>query len=417
MSLALDAADAGTRSAHGAGLSASARCWRRWACASGRRRRRAVEPRRRVRRCRGVPVAAAPAARGRSRRVAPQPARRDRGAGASRRAADRRARLAGAARRGRRLPRLRAVRSRTQTVFGVGHPQAHWMIVGEAPGEQEDLQGEPFVGPAGQLLDSMLRALGLTRARGAAASAQVFIANTLKCRPPRNRNPEPAELARCEPFLRRQIELVQPRIILAMGRFAVQALLRSDEPIGRLRGRVHRYRGVPLVVTYHPAYLLRNLADKARAWEDLCLAAAVLERQAMTGGGARGPMTCTGGRADASVRRGHRARARQPAAPGRQQRAGADRLLRRRALRCLFAKPATRGPSASTSRASSAARSRRSSAPRRAPHRAARRRGAQPTGAARATSASCRRRPAGAGSRSSCCRTSTPTARCRAPSC
>jgi len=168
--------------------------------------------------------------------------------------------------------------SRRQTVFGVGHPQARWMVVGEAPGEQEDLQGEPFVGPAGQLLDAMLRALGLTREDDGPPEQRVYIANTLKCRPPRNRNPSPEEMAQCEPFLVRQIELVQPRIILAMGRFAVQALLRSSEPIGKLRGRVHAYQGVPLVVTYHPAYLLRTLPDKARAWEDLCLAASVAER-------------------------------------------------------------------------------------------------------------------------------------------
>ena len=166
--------------------------------------------------------------------------------------------------------------TRRQTVFGVGHPQAHWMIVGEAPGEQEDLQGEPFVGAAGQLLDNMLHALRLTRAPSTPAQ-QVFIANALKCRPPRNRNPEALELARCEPFLQRQIELIRPRLILAMGRFAVQSLLRSSEPIGKLRGRVHRYHEVPLVVTYHPAYLLRNPADKARAWDDLCLAAQVVE--------------------------------------------------------------------------------------------------------------------------------------------
>ena len=165
---------------------------------------------------------------------------------------------------------------RTQTVFGVGNERAHWMIVGEAPGEQEDLKGEPFVGAAGQLLDAMLRALGLARSEGPPES-QVFIANTLKCRPPRNRNPEPAELAQCEPFLRRQIALVQPRVILAMGRFAVQSLLRSDDAIGRLRGRIHTYEGVPLVVTYHPAYLLRQPSDKAKAWDDLCLAASVLE--------------------------------------------------------------------------------------------------------------------------------------------
>jgi uracil-DNA glycosylase len=167
---------------------------------------------------------------------------------------------------------------RRHTVFGTGGTQAHWMVVGEAPGEQEDRQGEPFVGPAGRLLDQMLAALGLTRdAEGAAPARQVYIANTLKCRPPGNRNPAPEEMARCEPFLQRQIALLRPRIILAMGRFAVQSLLRTTEAVGRLRGRVHRYQGVPLVVTYHPAYLLRNLPDKARAWQDLCLAAATVD--------------------------------------------------------------------------------------------------------------------------------------------
>jgi uracil-DNA glycosylase len=167
--------------------------------------------------------------------------------------------------------------TRQQTVFGVGHPQAQWMVVGEAPGEQEDRQGEPFVGAAGQLLDAMLRALRLTRASDGpqAPSQRVYIANTLKCRPPHNRNPTAEEVARCEPFLQRQLQLVRPRIILAMGRFAIQALLRSTEPVGKLRGRVHSYQGVPLVVTYHPAYLLRNLPEKARAWDDLCLAADV----------------------------------------------------------------------------------------------------------------------------------------------
>ena len=160
---------------------------------------------------------------------------------------------------------------RRQTVFGVGNLRAHWMIVGEAPGEQEDRQGEPFVGKSGQLLDNMLRAISLTRGQAEPAQ-QVYIANTLKCRPPGNRNPAPDELAKCEPFLVRQVQLVQPKIILAMGRFAVQSLLRSSEPIGRLRGRVHRYVGVPLIVTYHPAYLLRNPEDKAKAWDDLCLA-------------------------------------------------------------------------------------------------------------------------------------------------
>ena len=166
--------------------------------------------------------------------------------------------------------------SRQQTVFGVGHQRAHLMIVGEAPGEQEDAQGEPFVGAAGQLLDRMLAALGLTRAE-APPARQVFIANTLKCRPPRNRNPSPVELAACHPFLARQVALVQPRVILAMGRFAVQSLLGSDAPLGKLRGQLHDWHGVPLVATYHPAYLLRQPADKARAWEDLCLAAACLD--------------------------------------------------------------------------------------------------------------------------------------------
>ena len=168
---------------------------------------------------------------------------------------------------------------RTQTVFGVGHLQADWMVVGEAPGEQEDAQGKPFVGKSGQLLDNMLRALGVSRdATGADRSRQAYIANSVKCRPPGNRNPAPDELAQCEPFLVRQIALLQPKIILAMGKFAVQSLLRSAEPIGKLRGRVHHYQGVPLIVTYHPAYLLRNLDEKARAWEDLCLAADTAER-------------------------------------------------------------------------------------------------------------------------------------------
>ena len=159
---------------------------------------------------------------------------------------------------------------RRNTVFGVGDRQADWLIVGEAPGENEDLQGEPFVGQAGKLLDNMLAALGVSRRE------KVYIANVLKCRPPGNRNPEPEEVAQCEPFLRRQVELLKPRIILAMGRFAVQSLLQTSEPIGRLRGRAHQYNGVPVVVTYHPAYLLRNLPDKAKAWADLCLALDVL---------------------------------------------------------------------------------------------------------------------------------------------
>jgi uracil-DNA glycosylase len=164
--------------------------------------------------------------------------------------------------------------SRRNAVFGVGPRTADWMIVGEAPGESEDLQGEPFVGAAGKLLDNMLRALGLSREHN------VYIANVLKCRPPGNRNPQPDEVAQCEPFLRRQVELLQPRIVIAMGRFAVQALLGTSEPIGKLRGRAHGYHGVPLVVTYHPAYLLRNLPDKAKAWADLCFAQELARSQA-----------------------------------------------------------------------------------------------------------------------------------------
>ncbi|MCS6944258.1 MAG: uracil-DNA glycosylase [Sutterellaceae bacterium] len=164
--------------------------------------------------------------------------------------------------------------TRRHTVFGVGDRQAHWMFIGEAPGAEEDAQGEPFVGQAGKLLDNMLAAIGLSRhAQGARG---VYIANVLKCRPPGNRNPEPAEVALCEPFLLRQLELVAPRVLVLMGRFAAQSVLRTDASIASLRGRVHEIsiggRRVPTVVTYHPAYLLRNLADKAKAWADLCLA-------------------------------------------------------------------------------------------------------------------------------------------------
>jgi len=153
-----------------------------------------------------------------------------------------------------------------QTVFGVGDESANWLLVGEAPGAEEDRLGEPFVGQAGKLLDNMLAALGLARDRN------VYIANVLKCRPPGNRNPEPGEVATCSPYLLRQIALIQPKLILAMGRFAVQTLLNTDATIGSLRGKVHAYHGVPLVVTYHPAYLLRNLPDKAKAWADLVFA-------------------------------------------------------------------------------------------------------------------------------------------------
>jgi uracil-DNA glycosylase family 4 len=160
----------------------------------------------------------------------------------------------------------------TQTVFGVGDEKAQWMLVGEAPGSEEDRLGEPFVGQAGKLLDNMLAALSLDRHRN------VYIANVLKCRPPGNRNPEPDEVAACSPHLLRQIELIRPKLILAMGRFAAQALLGTDATIASLRGKVHQYAGVPLIVTYHPAYLLRNLPDKAKAWADLLFAARTIKQ-------------------------------------------------------------------------------------------------------------------------------------------
>ena len=166
---------------------------------------------------------------------------------------------------------------RRQTVFGVGPERADWMVVGEAPGDAEDIEGVPFVGRAGQLLDNMLQAIGLTRGAAATPAQQVYIANAVKCRPPGTRSPSAAELAQCEGFLLRQVQLLQPRIILAMGPTAVQHLLRSKEPIGKLRGRVHDYHGVPLIVTYHPTYLLRHLEDKARVWDDLCLAVQTLK--------------------------------------------------------------------------------------------------------------------------------------------
>lgn len=157
--------------------------------------------------------------------------------------------------------------SRTQTVFGVGNRHADWLIIGEAPGKDEDLQGEPFVGRAGQLLNAMLLAVGLTR-------EQVYIANILKCRPPNNRDPLPEEVAQCEPYLLRQISLIQPRLILAVGRIAAQNLLKTDTPIGKLRGRVHQLgeTGIPVIATYHPAYLLRSPQEKRKAWQDLQLA-------------------------------------------------------------------------------------------------------------------------------------------------
>jgi uracil-DNA glycosylase len=183
---------------------------------------------------------------------------------------------------------------RNSTVFGVGQatpqadvaPQVDWLVVGEAPGENEDRTGEPFVGQAGQLLDNMLKAMGVSR------SQNVFIVNVVKCRPPGNRNPQPGEIAQCEPYLKRQIELLQPKMILAMGRFAAHALLHASHPdiaklpLGKQRGQVHHYPNhsatgevaVPVVVTYHPAYLLRSLTEKAKAWADLCLAMAELRQ-------------------------------------------------------------------------------------------------------------------------------------------
>lgn len=172
-------------------------------------------------------------------------------------------------------------RTRTRTVFGVGSREASLLVIGEAPGQQEDLQGEPFVGRAGQLLNAMLRAIGFAR-------EEVYIANTLKCRPPRNRDPTPSETERCSAFLDRQIALVGPQVILAVGRIAAQTLLATQAPLGRLRGRVHRHpgTGLALVVTYHPAYLLRSPAQKRGAWGDLRLARRILGEAEMGGRGA-----------------------------------------------------------------------------------------------------------------------------------
>lgn len=158
--------------------------------------------------------------------------------------------------------------TRTQTVFGAGSLAADWLFVGEAPGQDEDASGEPFTGHAGRLLDNMLLSIGITR-------ADVYIANVIKCRPPEDRSPHVGEISSCLPYLRRQIDLVRPRIIVALGKTAASALLDTDATIGSLRGRVHEYRGIPLVATFHPAYLLRSPQEKARAWQDLLLAAGV----------------------------------------------------------------------------------------------------------------------------------------------
>ncbi|MBK8959114.1 MAG: uracil-DNA glycosylase [Proteobacteria bacterium] len=166
-------------------------------------------------------------------------------------------------------------RTRTQTVFGVGDRQARWMVIGEAPGAEEDKRGEPFVGRAGQLLNAMLAAIGLAR-------ESVYIANILKCRPPQNRDPKADEVLACRDYLDRQIDLIQPTLILAVGRIAAQNLLEVDTPIGRMRGQLHHYgqRSIPVVVTYHPAYLLRSPGEKRKAWDDLRMALAIYRERA-----------------------------------------------------------------------------------------------------------------------------------------
>jgi uracil-DNA glycosylase len=172
-------------------------------------------------------------------------------------------------------------KTRTQTVFGVGNRRAELLVIGEAPGADEDLQGEPFVGRAGQLLNSMLRALGSPR-------ETVYIANVLKCRPPGNRDPKPAEVACCLPYLQRQVDMIHPRLMLAVGRIAAQNLLATDTPIGRLRGQVHHFgtRATPLIVTYHPAYLLRSPSEKRKSWVDLKFVRAELSRLRTAASGA-----------------------------------------------------------------------------------------------------------------------------------
>ena len=158
--------------------------------------------------------------------------------------------------------RCKLAPSRQNLVFGVGNPDAHLVFVGEAPGADEDAQGEPFVGKAGQLLTKMIEAMGYAR-------GDVYICNVLKCRPPGNRNPEPDEVAACEPFLKKQLGAIRPRMIVALGKFAVQCLLRDDSPISRLRGNLRTYEGIPLMPTFHPAYLLRDPSKKKLAWDDL----------------------------------------------------------------------------------------------------------------------------------------------------
>ena len=162
---------------------------------------------------------------------------------------------------------------RRQVVFGVGNPNADLMFVGEGPGADEDIQGEPFVGRAGQLLTKIIEAIGMTR-------QDVYIANVIKCRPPQNRNPEPDEVEKCEPFLFRQIETIKPKVIVALGKFAAQSLLKTSEPITRIRGREYKYRDAILMPTYHPAYLLRNPSSKREVWEDMKRVRAILTQGA-----------------------------------------------------------------------------------------------------------------------------------------
>lgn len=168
-------------------------------------------------------------------------------------------------------PACNLCKTRTKTVLGVGDRTADWMFVGEAPGAEEDRKGEPFVGQAGKLLDNMLAAIRLRRGNN------VYIANVLKCRPPDNRDPHGEEVEQCNPYLLRQVELIKPKLIVALGKFAAQSLLNSNSAIADMRGKLHDYNGVPVVVTYHPAYLLRNMSDKAKAWEDLCFAVKTIQ--------------------------------------------------------------------------------------------------------------------------------------------
>jgi DNA polymerase len=165
--------------------------------------------------------------------------------------------------------------TRRHALFGEGDPQPDWLIVGEPPAEDEDAAGTPFVGEPGRLLDNMLRAVGVSR------TSKAFVTSVLRCRPPGNRAPTPQELAQCEPLLRRQVQLLQPKVIVAMGRFAMRTLLGSDEPLGRLRGRSHTYQGIPVVVTYRPQYLLGKPEEKAKVWADLCLARSLVRAHQM----------------------------------------------------------------------------------------------------------------------------------------